>query len=110
MMFVRLLPVILSFLILSAHFSRDNQPILMLIALGFPLLLLIKKPWIPKLFQIVLMLGALEWLRSMYFYVQTYIEREQSWTRLALIIGGVALFTGLSALVFRIKSVRKRYS
>jgi len=108
-MILRLLPVILSFLILGAHFSRDSQPVLMLIALVFPFLLLIKKPWVPKLLQIALILGAFEWLRSMYFYVQAYIEREQSWTKLALIIGGVALFTLLSALVFRIKAVRNRY-
>jgi len=110
MILLRLMPVILSFLLLGAHFSRDNQPLLGLFALAFPLLLLIKKSWVPKLFQITLVLGALEWLRSMYFYIEAYEQNGKSWTRLALIIGGVALFTALSALVFKSKSVKNKYN
>ncbi len=109
MILLRLIPVILSFLILGAHFSRDSQTILMIVSLAFPFLLFIKKPWIPKLFQITLLLGALEWLRSMYFYIEAYEQNGKSWTRLAFIIGGVALFTALSALVFRSKVVRNKY-
>jgi len=110
MIFLRLIPVILSFLILGAHFSRDNMTLLMLFALVFPFLLFVKKPWIPKLFQITLVLGALEWLRSLYFYIQAYEENGQSWTKLLMIIGGVTLFTALSALVFNSKKLRKKYS
>ncbi len=109
MILLRLSPVILSFLILAAHFSRDNQPLLGLLALAFPLFLLIKKSWVPKLIQITLVLSALEWLRSMYFYIEAYEQTGKSWTRLALIIGGVALFTALSALVFKLKSVKNKY-
>lgn len=110
MIFLRLLPVILSFLILGAHFSRDNMTLLMVISLAFPFLLFVKKTWVPKLFQVALVLGALEWLRSLYFYIQAYEENGQSWTKLLMIIGGVALFTALSALVFNSKSLREKYS
>lgn len=106
----RLIPVILSFLLLGAHFSRDNMTLLMAISLAFPFLLFLKKSWVPKLFQTILILGALEWLRSLYFYIQAYEDSSQSWTRLLLIIGAVASFTALSALVFRSKAVRNRYS
>lgn len=109
MILIRLFPVILSFLILAAHFSRINQSLLGLFALAFPFLLLIKKAWIPKLVQITLLLGSFEWIRSMYFYIEAYEQTGKSWTRLALIIGGVALFTALSALVFKIKSVKNKY-
>ncbi len=110
MIFLRLIPVILSFLILGAHFSRDDMNLLMVIALVFPFLLFVKKSWVPKMFQIALVLGALEWLRSLYFYIQAYQENGQSWTRLLMIIGGVTLFTALSALVFNSKKLRKKYS
>ena len=109
MIFLRLIPVILSFLILGAHFSRDNMSSLMMISLAFPFLLLIKKPWVPKVFQIALILGTLEWLRSLYFYIQAYEQSGQSWTKLLVIIGSVTLFTALSALVFNNKAIRKRY-
>jgi len=110
MNFLRLLPVILSFLILGAHFSRDNMTLLMVLALAFPFLLFVKKSWVPKLFQVALILGALEWLRSLYFYIQAYEENGQSWTKLLMIIGGVTLFTALSALVFNSKSLKERYN
>ncbi|MCD6180081.1 MAG: hypothetical protein J7K39_09280 [Bacteroidales bacterium] len=109
MIFLRLIPVILSFLILGAHFSRDNMSSLMMISLAFPFLLLIKKPWVPKVFQIALILGTLEWLRSLYFYIQAYEQSGQSWTKLLVIIGSVTLFTALSVLVFNNKAIRKRY-
>ncbi|MCD6091904.1 MAG: hypothetical protein J7J72_10415 [Bacteroidales bacterium] len=109
MILLRLIPVILSFLLLGAHFSRDDQHVLTLIALVFPFLLLIKKSWIPKLFQIALILSALEWLRSSYFYIEAREQNGESWTILALIMGGVALFTILSALVFKSKTLKKRY-
>lgn len=110
MLFLRLLPAILSFLILGAHFSRDNQTALMAMSLLFSFLLLIKKPWIPKLFQIALLLGALEWMRSLYFYIKAYEENGLSWTKLTFIIGAVAVFTALSTLVFKGKAIKKRYN
>lgn len=110
MIFLRLIPVILSFLVLSAHFSRDNMTLLMVISLVFPFLLFVQKAWVPKVFQITLILGAFEWLRSLYFYIQAYEQKDLSWNKLALIIGSVAIFTALSALVFKSKAIKKRYS
>lgn len=83
--------------------------LLMIFTLAFPFLLFVKKTWVPKLFQILLILGALEWLRSLYFYIQAYQENGQSWTKLLMIIGGVTLFTALSALVFRNKKILGLY-
>ncbi|MDA3904729.1 MAG: hypothetical protein PF484_01515 [Bacteroidales bacterium] len=110
MIILRLIPIILSFLLLGAHFSRDSQPLLMTLAIAFPFLLFIKKAWIPKLFQITLILGALEWLRSLYFYLISYDEMGKDSTKLILIIGSVTLFTFLSALVFKYKAVRDKYN
>lgn len=109
MIIIRLLPVIISFILLAAHFSRLDLRALAFLSIAFPLLLLLKKPWIPNLFRVALVLATLEWLRSMYFYILDYQHIEKSWTRLSIIIGSVALFTLLSALVFQLKSIKNRY-
>ena len=106
---LRLSPVILSFLMLAAHFYRSGQVVLAAICVALLILLFFRKPWVPKLFQILLILGALEWLRSLYYFAAMRIAWDQPWTRLAIILGTVALFTALSGLVFNSKAVRARY-
>jgi hypothetical protein len=110
MNFFRLLPVILSFLVLAAHFYRAELFALTAACLLLPFLLLLRRSWIPRLFQAVLLIGALEWLRTLYVFASMRVAFEQPWGRLALILGGVALFTALSGLVFRARTLRTRYS
>ena len=107
---LKLLPVILSFLLLAAHFYRAGVVPLSALCIALPLLLLLRQAWVPRLFQFLLVLGALEWLRALYGFVAMRIAFGEPWTRLALILGAVALFTGLSGLVFRNRSLRGRYS
>ena len=106
---LRLLPVILSFLLLAAHFYRAGQVILAGISLAIPFLLFLKERWVVGGIQIALVLGSLEWLRTLVGFAQQRIEFGQPWTRLAIILGGVALLTALSALVFRNKILRSRF-
>ena len=106
---VRLLPVILAFGLLAAHFSRANMPPAVVVSLIIPLLLLIRKPWIAWSIQILLVLGAVEWIRSMFEYIQVRKEIGEDWGRLAIILVTVALLTACSGLVFRGKSLKKRY-
>ena len=110
MNFVRLLPVILSIVLLAAHFFSAGDNIYVLVLLVSLLLLVIKKPWVPWLLQVVLVLGAVEWLRTLMFVAQMLIEFGMPWTRMAIIMGAVAMFTAFSSLVFRGKALRKRYS
>ena len=106
---LRLIPVILSFVLLAAHFYRSGLVVPAAICVALLLLLIFRKPWVPKLFQLLLVLGALEWLRSLYYFAAMRIAWDQPWTRLAIILGAVALFTALSGLVFNNKAVRARY-
>lgn len=101
-----LLPVILSFLLLGAHFYRGGDVALTGLCLAVPLLLLSRKPWVPRLFQVLLVLGALEWLRALYAFAAMRIAFEQPWARLVVILGAVAVFTALSGLVFRSRGLR----
>ena len=106
---VRLLPVILAFGLLAAHFSRADMLPAVVVSLLTPLLLLIPKAWIARSIQILLLIGALEWIRSMFRYIQVRKEIGEDWGRLAIILVTVALLTACSGLVFRGKSLKKRY-
>jgi hypothetical protein len=109
MNFFRLLPVILSFLLLGAHFYRAGHVVVTAACALLLLLLFLRRTWVPILFQALLAVGALEWLRTLYVFASMRIAFEQPWGRLALILGGVALFTLLSGLVFQSRALKVRY-
>jgi hypothetical protein len=109
MNFLRLLPVFLSALLLAAHFFRSGLMPVVVLALVFPALLIFKRAWAARLVQAILALGAIEWLRTLVLLVAQRQAVGQNWTRLAIILGVVALFTGGSAFVFSFTSLRKRY-
>ena len=106
---LRLLPVLLSFGLLAAHFSRADLFPLVLVSLAIPFLLLIKKAWVARCIQLFLLVGAAEWIRAMFGYIAIRKEIGEDWTRLAIILIAVALLTACSTLVFRGLSLKKRY-
>jgi hypothetical protein len=110
MNFLRLIPVILSLLLLGAHFFRASEMIFVYTAVVLIFLLLIRKTWVPWLIQFALFLGAVEWIYTLILFAQFRASQGMPWTRMAVILGGVALFTALSGLVFRSKGLRKRYA
>ncbi len=110
MNFVRLFPVFISFLLLAAHFMHAGQTALIILVLLLPLMLIFKKTWVPRVFQLVLLIGAVEWMRTLMLIAQARIGFGEPWIRMALILAVVALFTALSSLVFRNKALRMRYS
>src|SRR6056297_3607242 len=89
---LRLLPVIVSLVLLAAHFYRAELPVLVGLCAFLPLLLFLRRPWVPQLFQGILVLGALEWLRTLYMLAAMRTGFDQPWGRLAVILGAVALF------------------
>ena len=106
---LRLLPTILSLLVLGAHYLRSGPYLFVLILLGLPFLLFIKKAWVARLMQVVLILGALEWIRTTYNLI---VERQlfgEPWTRMAIILGTVAAVAAASAFSFQSKALKERY-
>lgn len=105
-----LAPVVLSTLVLGAHFLRSgHSAIVLLVLLTLPLLA-VRRPWVRRVVQVVLALGALEWVRTAVSLVQLRLMLGQPYTRMAIILGVVALVTLLSALVFETRRLRERYS
>jgi hypothetical protein len=106
---LRLSPVIFSLLLLGAHFYRAGQVVLTGLCLAVLFLLFLRKSWVPKVFQLLLVAGSLEWLRSLYSFAAMRIAWDQPWARLAIILGAVALFTVLSGLVFQHQKLKVHY-
>lgn len=110
MIFLRLLPVLISFLLMAAHFLRAGQVEIAFALLALLLLLTLRKAWVPRVMQLILLLGAVEWVRTLISVAQMRIGLDMPWTRMAIILGAVAVFTALSCLVFRNDALRKRFS
>ena len=106
MNFLRLLPVLISFLLIAAHFYRSGQVFFVTVALCTPLLLLLRQSWVPRVIQVVLLLAAVEWVRTLVGIAQLRMHTGDSWVRMAAILGAVALFTAASGLVFRSAGLR----
>jgi hypothetical protein len=104
-----LFPVVLSLLVLGAHFLRSGN--LIIVALVFVVLglLVVRRPWSARAVQIVLVIGGLEWLRTLIRLVSTRLELGEPFLRLAIILGGVVAVTLLSALVFQSGTLRRFY-
>ena len=110
MNFLILLPVVISFLLLAAHFLRAGQMVISIVLLSLLSLLFLRKTWVPRVIQLILLLGTFEWLRTLYSVAQLRIELDMPWMRMATILGVVVLFTALSCLVFRSEALRKKFS
>ncbi len=109
-LFVISLPVILSFIILSAHFSRHNLIELTYFTITFPLILLVKKEWVKKVTQFFLVAGFFEWIRTTYILTEMRIESNRPFLRMIIILSAVAIFTISSTLTFNTKTLKERYS
>jgi NAD-dependent dihydropyrimidine dehydrogenase PreA subunit len=97
---------ILSCVLLAAHFSRVQNNWFALACLAFPFILLSKKEWVMRIFQVFLLFGGAIWIERTTFLVRMRQRIGDSWVRLAVILGVVALFTILSAAVFNNKKIR----
>ncbi len=106
---LKLSPVILSALLLAAHFFRIGNDAIVILCICLPFLLIVKNKWTVRILQLFLLGGSIEWFRTLYMSVELRMQLNESWLRLAIILGLVAVFTALSALVFRFKTIRKMY-
>ncbi len=107
---LRLLPVVLAFGVLAAHFYRAYAWVPFGITIGLLPLLFVRAPWAARLLQGALLLGALEWLRTAAVLIAMRQSMGQPWTRLAVILGVVALVTAACALLFQWRPVRERFA
>jgi hypothetical protein len=72
-------------------------------------LLFVRTQWAARIVQGILVLGGIEWIRTLVVLAMLRQDMGRPWIRLAVILGAVAVMTISSALVFRLKSLRERY-
>jgi hypothetical protein len=108
-MFLKILPVILCFLLLVAHFGRANLLILQIISILIPFLLFWKTKIAVIIIQVCLLLAGIEWIRTAVYYARIRIENGEPWLQLAIILGSVAVLNFVTVLILRTKLIKKRF-
>ena len=103
------IPVVLSLLVLGAHFMRFGSELGVtgcIVLLG---LLFLRRPWVARLLQVALVAGAFEWAHTLYYIVLARQAQGAPFTRLAVILGSVIAVTVLAALLFESKTMKQVY-
>lgn len=103
------IPLVLSLVVLGAHFLRDATWVGVFACLLLIGLLFVRRPWVVRVAQVALVLGALEWLRTMYELAQIRALHGQPYGRMLTILGVVAAVTLCAALLFQSKTMKKVY-
>ncbi|WLT33420.1 hypothetical protein [Geothrix sp. PMB-07] len=96
---LRLLPAQFSLLLLAALFMRVGVPLILIVPLTLMLMGALLVPWpeVRALMTAALGFGALIWGFMTWLRVQERLAYGEPWSRLAVILAGVALFTAWSA-------------
>ena len=102
-------PIVLSLLLLGAHFARYGNTIVVGLVVASMALLFVPRWWVARIMQLVLVLGALEWLRTMVLLIQGRIALGAPYARLALILGVVVAITVFAGLLFQTRELKAFY-
>lgn len=103
------IPIVLSLIVLGAHFMRYGNSIAVIGALALMALLFVRQVWVARLMQAVFVLGAFEWVLTLYRLVQVREALDQPYARMVIILGTVAVVTLCSALLFETKELKEIY-
>jgi hypothetical protein len=87
--------------LLGEHFLRSGGLVVAVVLAALPLALAVPHRWAPRLVQVVLGLGAVEWLRTLLRPVDARRAIGQPALRLAVIFAAVALVTALAAALLQ---------
>jgi len=98
------IPMLISMLMLAAHFFRNGELLLVLICCASPGLMIFRRRWATRLLQIILLLGAIEWVRTAMSIATVRREEGMPWMRMAVILGSVAAWTLISGMLLFLSS------
>jgi hypothetical protein len=103
-MILRLLPIVLADLLFAAHVLRFHGlwPAVIVFLINFTLL--IRKPWIPIMWQLLTGLAIIEWMRITIYFVNFRMAMDMPYVRLLIIMGLVILYNVF--IIFRLRSYR----
>ena len=108
-MILRIVLLIISYLLLSAHFFREGETILTAVYLFLPLLFFIKKRWSLIFLQLFSYGGFIIWLQTIFVLTSARIQLGEPWLRMVIILGVVAIFTLLAGLLLNSNKIKSKY-
>jgi hypothetical protein len=100
-MLLRLLPAILSLVVLGAHFLRLGNLVLVALLIACIGLLWVRRPWAAYSVQTILAMGIVVWILTGYGIALIRIQNGEPWIRMAVILGAVAIMALYAILGFR---------
>lgn len=109
MTFLSYIPIVLSLLLLAAHFLRYGEKLAVAGALLLLGLLFVRKPWVARTVQVALLAATAEWLRTM---LQIALERMHAgvpFVRMVVILSVVTLLALGGALIFQTRRIGEIY-
>ncbi len=109
MIFVRLFPVIFSMMLFAAHFLRFSGLPTATVSLLLLLTLFIRRPWVLRFWQVVMLFATLMWIDTTFNLVHQRVEMGTPWGRLAIIMGVVIAFTVFSGIWLENKKIKSFY-
>ena len=101
--------IVLSLVVLGAHFLRYGNTIGVAASLGLIGLLLLRRAWVARLIQTALVLGAVEWILTLYDLVQMRVAQGAPFGRMVIILGAVIVLTAASVLLFETRTMKRIY-
>ena len=108
-MFLRILPMIVSCLLLGAHYLRAMNVWVAVGCVLIPWFLLIKARWSLIVVRVFLYIGVVIWIDTTMRIYQKRVLLGMPWLRSVIIIGAVTLFTLLSGLILHTKKAQEIY-
>jgi hypothetical protein len=107
--FVHLIPAIVSLLLIGAHFLRSGNVLVMLMSLLLISALCVREPMVARTVQGALLLATAEWVHVAYGLVAARLAMGAPWTKLVCILGGVAALSLTAIALFRSRALKEMY-
>lgn len=107
--FCYLVPVMLSLLLIGAHFLRSGNLLVPVVSLLLIVALAIREPLVARAVQLALLLATAEWVWVAFDLVSARLDAGLPWTKLALILGAVAVLALVSVALFFSQTLQAMY-
>ncbi|RKZ07683.1 hypothetical protein DRQ25_10975 [Candidatus Fermentibacteria bacterium] len=96
---LRIVMTIIALLLAGAHYGRAGDTILKYLFVALPLLLLIRKKWSDMILAVSISITVPVWIHTTLNIIAVRKAAEIPWLRMAIILGGVALFSLIAAFI-----------
>lgn len=108
-MIIKIIILILTYLLLGAHFFRDGETFLSIVCIFIPLLLLIKKKWCLLFVKLFTYGGVIVWIFTLITLINERVNTGEPWLRMAVILLAVIVMTISTSLFLNSKVFKEKY-